>query len=285
MVPVSNAFATPEYIATLGEGAEARGFASLWAPEHVVLFDRYTSRYPYADDGRLVTRGDVGPLDPFAALAFLAARTKRIRLGTGICLVPQRNPLYTAKEVASVDWLSNGRVDFGIGIGWLAEEFAALGVPFARRGARARAYIEVMKRLWCDPVSEYHGEFYDLPACRQYPKPVQQPHPPIHVGGESDAALKRAADFGQGWFGFNLDPVHASERLARLDAILAERGRKRTDVAVSVSPPWRMAVTREIVDRFRELGVDQLILVVVVRDRDELLRRLDAHATLVSGAG
>jgi alkanesulfonate monooxygenase SsuD/methylene tetrahydromethanopterin reductase-like flavin-dependent oxidoreductase (luciferase family) len=111
MVPVSNAFATPDYIAALGEGAEVRGFSSLWAPEHVVLFDQYESRYPYAENGRLLTRGDVGPLDPFAALAFLAARTKTIRLGTGICLVPQRKPLYTAKEVASLDWLSGGRVD------------------------------------------------------------------------------------------------------------------------------------------------------------------------------
>jgi probable F420-dependent oxidoreductase len=127
-------------------------------------------------------------------LAFLAAHTARVRLGTGICLVPQRNPVYTAKEVATVDWLSGGRFDFGVGVGWLAEEFRALDVAFERRGDRCREYLDVMRRLWCDSVSAFAGSFYDLPASRQYPKPVQQPHPPICFGGESDAAMRRVAD-------------------------------------------------------------------------------------------
>src|SRR5262245_2184968 len=214
--PVGNPFATPEYMQALGAGTEERGFHSLWVAEHVVLFDEYESRYPYAEDGRIPARGDAGFLDPFEALAFLAAGTKTLRLGTGICLVPQRNPVYTAKEVASVDWLSAGRLDFGVGVGWLAEEFRACATPFARRGDRSRAYLEVMRRLWCDDVSEYHGEFYDLPACRQYPKPIQRPHPPIHFGGESDAALRRVADLGQGWYPFNLEPEALASRLRDL---------------------------------------------------------------------
>lgn len=177
-VPLGNPFATPEYVRVLGRQAEALGFASIWVAEHVVLFDSYASRYPYAADGRIPAGGESGFLDPFAALSFLAAVTDRIRLGTGICLVPQRNPVYTAKDVASVDVLSNGRLDFGVGIGWLAEEFQALNVPFERRAQRTRSYLEVMRRLWCDPVSAYEDEFYRLNACRQYPKPIQQPHPP-----------------------------------------------------------------------------------------------------------
>jgi len=282
MAPLGSPFATPEYIVTLGTEAEARGFTSLWVPEHVVLFDEYASKYPYSSDGRLAAPPDVGPLEPFTALAFLASHTRTIRLGTGVCLVPQRNPVYTAKEVACLDWLSNGRVDFGVGVGWLAEEFAALGVPFERRGARAREYIEVMRRLWCDPSSEYHGEFYDLPPCRQYPKPLQQPHPPVHFGGESDPALKRVADLGQGWYGFNLDPDRTRERLARLDALLADRGRNRSEVAISISPPWSQPVTLDQVEQFRALGVDQVIVTVLSASPDDLRQALDYYAvTLV----
>ncbi len=279
IAPLANPTATPEYIATLGAAAEERGFASIWVPEHVVLFDDYASKYPYAADGKLRAPSEAGPLDPFVALSFLASHTKTVRLGTGVCLVPQRSPVYTAKEVACVDWLSQGRLDFGVGVGWLAEEFAALGVPFERRGARARAYIEVMRRLWCDAVSEYHGEFYDLRRCRQYPKPVQQPHPPIHFGGESDAALRRAADLGQGWYGFNLEPEQAAERLARLDALLAARGRARSALTISISPPWTRPTTMEHIERFRTAGVDQVILIALAFSRDELLQRLDLYAT------
>jgi alkanesulfonate monooxygenase SsuD/methylene tetrahydromethanopterin reductase-like flavin-dependent oxidoreductase (luciferase family) len=138
---------TPEYLHALATTAEERGFHSLWVAEHVVLFDEYVSRYPYAADGRIPAGGETGFLDPFDALAFLAAHTSRVRLGTGICLVPQRNPVYTAKQVTTVDWLSRGRFDFGVGIGWLAEEFRALGVPFERRAERNREYLEMMRRL------------------------------------------------------------------------------------------------------------------------------------------
>ena len=150
-------FATPSYLRTLGPAAEERGFHSVWAAEHVVLFDEYTSAYPYAADGRIPARGESGFLDPFLALSFIAAGTRTLRLGTGICLVPQRNPVYTAKAVSDLDWMSGGRVDFGVGVGWLAEEFRALGVPFERRGARCRAYLRLMQRLWSDPVSCYES--------------------------------------------------------------------------------------------------------------------------------
>ena len=281
--PLANPYATPEYIKTLGTSVEERGFDSIWVAEHVVLFDEYGSKYPYAENGKIPVPPGSGMLDPFASLSYLAACTSRVRLGTGICLVPQRNPVYTAKEAATVDWMSNGRFDLGIGVGWLAEEFEALGVPFERRGARCRAYIDVMRTLWCDAVSEYDGEFYTLPPTNQFPKPVQQPHPPIHFGGESDAALRRVADVGQGWYGFNLEPDQVAERMTRLETLLERRGRKRADVQVSVCP-YMIAPSEELVRRYRDLGVDRVILVAAAMSPDDLVSALDDLAKMTSVA-
>lgn len=275
--PLANPWATPGYLAALARGAEERGFASIWVAEHVVLFDEYASRYPYAADGKIPAGGESGIFEPFTALAFLAAHSSTIRLGTGICLVPQRNPVYTAKEVAAVDWLSAGRLDFGVGVGWLAEEFEAVDVPFAERGERCRDYLAVMRSLWCDPVSEHHGRFYDLPACRQYPKPVQQPHPPIHFGGESDAALRRVADLGQGWYGFSREPEEVRERIAHLEGLLAERGRSRAEVVVSICP-YLLGFDEDKVARYADAGVDQLIVVALARSEQAWPEVLDGLA-------
>jgi probable F420-dependent oxidoreductase len=277
-VPLANPFATPDFLVRLASSAEEHGFHSIWVAEHIVLFDDYASRYPYAPDGRIPAGGESGLLEPFTTLAFLAACTTTIRLGTGICLVPQRNPVYTAKDVANLDWLSDGRLDFGVGVGWLAEEFEAVGAPYADRGERCRAYLEVMRRLWIDAVSTYEGEFYRLPACRHYPKPVQAPHPPIHFGGESDAALRRVADLGQGWYGFNLLPEEIPERLSKLDALLAARGRRRDEIKVSICPYLR-PMGDGAVERYREAGVDQLIVLAFAVDPDALARRLDELAS------
>jgi probable F420-dependent oxidoreductase len=282
--PLAGPFATGEYLTTLGRAAEERGFHSLWVAEHVVLFDDYGSQYPYAANGRIPAPPESGMLEPFTALSFLAAVTKTLRLGTGICLLPQRNPVYTAKEAANVDFLSGGRLDLGIGVGWLAEEFRVVNVPFERRGARCRSYVEVMRTLWCDAVSEHKDEFYELPACRMYPKPVQKPHPPLHFGGETDAALRRVADIGQGWYGFNRDPREAREGISRLEGLLAKRGRKRSDVTVSISPYLKPLAEGDIA-RYRDAGVDQVILLAFAGDRDGLLRTLDLHATRIAEAG
>jgi probable F420-dependent oxidoreductase len=278
--PIGNPFGTPEYIHTLGTAADARGFHSLWAAEHVVLFDEYQSKYPYAADGRIPVGGEAGLLDPFPALSFLAAVTRKVRLGTGICLVPQRNPVYTAKEVAAVDWLSNGRCDFGVGIGWLAEEFHALAVPFERRAARTRAYLEVMRRCWCDPISQYEGEFYSLPPCRHFPKPIQQPHPPIFFGGESDAALQRVADLGQGWYPFSIGPDVLASRLRDLERLLAARDRQRSELHVVVCP-YMNAADLDMVKRYRDAGADQVVLMAVAGRPDNLVATLDSLANSI----
>jgi probable F420-dependent oxidoreductase len=271
-VPVAAANADPEFLRTVGQAVEERGFESVWVSEHVVLFDDYDSRYPYAADGRFPGGGDSGLLEPFTALAFLASVTRHVRLGTGICLVPQRNPVYTAKQVADLDVLSGGRVDFGVGIGWLREEFEVLQMPFDQRAERCREHLEVMKALWCDEVSEYRGDLYRLRPCRMYPKPVQQPHPPVHVGGESDAALRRVAEFGQGWYSFNRTPAELGDPLRRLDQLLGERDRSRADVQVTV---YLNPLARGMVEGYREHGVDRVVGLCFALDRDSLLATLD----------
>ncbi|HEV7757664.1 MAG TPA: LLM class F420-dependent oxidoreductase [Acidimicrobiales bacterium] len=277
-VPLGTLNANAAFLRALGPALEQRGFESVWVPEHVVLFDDYESRYPYADDGKFPGGGDTGLLEPLTALTYLAAVTDTLRLGTGICLVTQRNPVYTAKQVADLDALSGGRVEFGVGVGWLREEFEALNMPFERRGDRARDHVNVMKSLWTDETSSYDGELYSLAECRLYPKPVQQPHPPIHFGGETDAALRRVADLGQGWFGFNRTPDEVPEALERLDRILGETGRSRADVTITISPYFQN-VDLAALERYAELGVDRVVLLVFAFDVDGLQSTLDQMAT------
>ena len=278
-LPTVAPIASPDFLVRAARAAEERGFHSLWVPEHVVLFDDHRSAYPYSEDGKIpgVDASQLGLLEPLSTLCFLAAATERIRLGSGVCLVPQRNPVYTAKEVANVDWLSGGRFDFGVGVGWLAEEFEVCNVPFARRGARCDSYIEAMRRLWCDEIAEYKDEFYTIPPNRFLPKPVQKPHPPIHVGGESQAALRRAARLGQGWFGFNLPPEQVGPRLQQLDRFLAEGGRSRSEIQISIGPN-NHPVDGGRLEAYREAGVDQLIVAAMAPKIDTLLKVIDGHA-------
>ena len=266
----------PEQIAAMGKAVEERGFAAIWVPEHVLFFEDYASRYPYSEDGRISGFRN-GMLDPFAALTFLAAHTKRIRLGTAICLVPQRDPIYTAKMVSDLDYLSGGRVNFGVGVGWLKEEFDALGIPFADRGKRTRECLKVMQTLWQDPVSQHKGEMYNLPPSLQNPKPVQKPHPPIFFGGESEPALKRVADIGQGWLGANLQPEEIKPKLAQLDKLLANAGRSRKDIKIYVMP-LKMSSDADAFKRYADAGVEQLIPGAGGKGIDDFRTRLDALA-------
>ena len=277
-VPLGNGNANAEILRTLGREAEARGFESIWVAEHVVLFDDYDSQYPYAADGRFPAGGDAGLLEPLVALTYLAAVTDRVRLGTGICLVPQRNPVYTAKQVVDLDNLSGGRVDFGIGVGWLKEEFDVVAAPFDHRGARCDEYLAVMRALWTEDPSSFTGEHYDLRECRMYPKPVQSPHPPIHVGGESNAALRRVAKHGQGWYSFNRKPEDLDEPLARLDDLLAAEGRSRGDIELTVCP-YLQPMDDGAVEGYRERGVDRLVMLCLAFTTEMLEEQLDMLTT------
>lgn len=269
---------TRELLTAAARAAEAAGFHSLWFAEHVVLFDEHTSRYPYAADGRFPLSGAAGLLEPFAAIAFAAAVTTRIRLGTGVCLVPQRPPLYTAKQVADCDVLSLGRLDFGVGIGWLREEFEALGVPFDDRARRCREYLAAMRALWTEPVAHFEGRTLRLPPLRMFPKPIQTPHPPIIFGGESDAALRRVADLGQGWFGFGLTPDEAAARIAALGGLLQARGRARGSVSITVSPYLKPARDAASLRAYADAGVDQVVYGIGWESPAKVCARIEALA-------
>jgi probable F420-dependent oxidoreductase len=251
----------------IGRGAEDIGLNSFWLGEHVVLFSRYESRYPGNPTGELGVPVDQGLMDLSTTIGFLAGVTTELRFGTGICLVPQRNPVYTAKEMATADHLSDGRVDFGIGVGWSWEEFEACGVPWERRGARTDEYLEVMRSLWTEHDSSFEGEFYSLPSCHLYPKPIQNPFP-VHVGGHSRAAMRRTARFAQGWFGFAIGPEDTADCLVLLDEELAKEGRTRADVRITVCPPRKLDAA--MVEAFRGLGVDELLTAYHRQQHDSL---------------
>ena len=280
-MPFSNA-TPPSYIAEAGAVVEEAGFDSLWVPEHVVFFDSYESKYPYSEDGRLPGEPR-SLLDPFSALTFVAAVTKSIKLCTGVCLVPQRNPIYCAKQVADLDYLSNGRFEFGIGIGWLREEFEALGVPWPGRAKRLLECIDVMKTLWQDEISEFDGEFFQFKGAFQNPKPVQTPHPPLIFGGESDAALKRVATIGQGWYGFNLSPDNFARALEKLDNLLESEGRSREELSIYCTPAQGSKGPSDFA-RFEALGADQIILPVFAATVDKLRDRANKTLDLVHAA-
>jgi probable F420-dependent oxidoreductase len=251
----------PERVARLGRAAEERGFESIWMGEHVVELARQDSAYPYAPDGKLPEMIEGGMGEPLIALSFLAAHTTRIRLGTGVLILPQRNPVYLAKEIATLDRLSRGRIDLGVGIGWQREEFAACGVDWEARGRRADEYLQVLRALWCDDPARFEGRFWQLPDCRQVPGPVQRPHPPLHIGGESDAALRRAARHGQGWLGY-LPVAAARERIARLERLLAEHERERSEFEVTLVP-LEQPTTLDAVKRLRDAGAQRVAAIAV----------------------
>jgi probable F420-dependent oxidoreductase len=265
---------TPELLDAVAEQCEARDVGTIWVGEHVVLFQEYASQYPYAADGRIPAPPGSGLLEPLITLTHLAARTTTVRLGTAMLLLPQRNPVYVAKDVATLDWLSGGRVDLGIGVGWLKEEFDALNVPWEHRGKRTDEYLEVLRTLWVDDRSEFHGETYDLPACEMFPKPVQQPHPPVHIGGETDAALRRVARSGHGWHTFNRSPAEVATGLAELDRHLDAAGRSRDELRITVCPYFNQ-LTPEDVTAYAEAGADAVAALFFAFTPDDVARTFD----------
>jgi len=258
--------AQPEIVAQLASKAEEVGFESIFAPEHTVLFPAaaYTSVYPYSEDGKiggLRPEGDTNLLDPFLTLTWAAAHTRTIRLGTGICLVPQRNPLILAKEVASLDVLSAGRVIFGVGIGWLKEEFRALGIAPEHRAARTREYVQAMQVLWTKEDPHFTGRFCSFPPVKLHPKPVQRPYPPILFGGESEPALRRAVEVGNGWLGFNVSVQETAQAIQRMRALAAAAGRDFAALDISIGPYNKEPnLSLETLQRYRDLGVQRVVL-------------------------
>ena len=268
----------------VGSMVEEFGFDSIWVPEHVVTFSEYDAAcpYPYTDTGRPPAHFSAeGILEPMVALAAFAMTTERVTLGTGVAILPQRNPVYFAKMATTVDLLSAGRFVAGLGLGWSKQEYDALGESFEERGARMNDYVQVVRSLWDDATPSFEGAHYRLPPCVQQPQPSRRI--PLFFGGESPAVLNRVARFGDGWFGFRLTPASLIPRLERLERALTAHARSRDELTILVSPgEWGCGA--EDLAKYRDLGVDQVVFVVTATDLTscraqlEQLARLAIHA-------
>jgi probable F420-dependent oxidoreductase len=253
--------------------AEAAGFESVWTGEHVVLPSPQVPPSPAPPHFPM--------LHPSVVLAFVAAATETLRLGTGIVILPQRNPLVLAKELASVDVLSGGRLIFGLGVGYLKPEFDALGVSFRDKGARTDEYIDAIRTLWTEPAPSFKGRFVSFEGIDAQPRPVQQPHPPIVVGGMSEGALARAVARGNGWYGFALDLDRTARCLEGLREAQkrSERPAELGPLEISVTPI--VPLDRDSVKRFEDLGVDRLIPLSMARSGDEVVEFIERTAEAV----
>jgi len=240
----------PEALVRIAQAAETAGFDSLWAGEHHILAES-SSHIP----------ATTHLLNPVVTLTFVAAHTRTVRLGTGILLLPQHQPLILAKELASLDVLSGGRLIVGIGVGWAEAEYEALGVPYRERGARADEYLAAMRAIWSEEKPVYYGRYVSFQEVQAYPHPVQQPTPPIVIGGRAPAVLRRTVEQANGWYGFALDLDETASVLAQLREAAARYHRPASlgELEISVAP--RVPLDKATAQRFAELGVHRLILI------------------------
>ncbi|MFZ0657420.1 MAG: LLM class F420-dependent oxidoreductase [Candidatus Binataceae bacterium] len=259
----------PSSLGAVARKAEELGYESLWIPEHIILPVEYKSPYPYSTSGRMPAPPETPLHDPMLALAFIAGITTRIRLATGIYVLPIRNPFTTAKAVASLDVLSGGRFIFGVGIGWLEEEFTAVGMDFKNRALRSREYVELLKELWTSNDPVYEGKTVSIEGFRMMPKPVQKPHPPFVFGGHTEPSLKRAARLGDGWYGIAESLSDIRGVITRLRGYEAALGRT-TPLELTVSPRLGGPVTVEQVRQFAQMGVSRIILGTTPTTREQL---------------
>jgi probable F420-dependent oxidoreductase len=261
-------------VVELGREAEARGFESLWFPEHTHMPTTTTlnsaGTAPLSDEYRRT-------LDQFVVLGAVAAATSRIKLGTGICLVIQRDPILLAKEVASVDFLSEGRLLFGIGAGWNRPEIENHGVPYARRWRVMRERVQAMKAIWTNDVAAYHGDFVTFDAINSWPKPVQRPHPPIIVGGDGPRAVEHMAEYGDGWMPHPTGGgAPLADRIVAANKQLADAGRQPVPITVFGA----QGDDGEIAE-YQRLGVARCVFRLPPHPRDEVLPALDRFAALM----
>jgi probable F420-dependent oxidoreductase len=266
--------------AVIAKRAEELGFASFWVPEHPILPVHCSSGYPGTPDGSIPPA--VGIIaDPFVALARVSAVTSRIALGTGVCLVPERNPLLLAKEIATLDYYSGGRFIFGIGAGWLKEETEIMGGDFAHRWSQTRDAVLAMKELWTESESEYHGQFYNFPAVRSFPKPAAKPHPPVLLGGSSKYLFSRIVEWGDGWLptGVSLDAIQSGR--ATLNEMAAKAGRDpRTLSIIAFGQPGQFT-TRQEIEALENAGIVHATIWLRRSGQDDVKTELEELAHLV----
>ena len=249
----------PDNLPLLAARGEALGFESVWTGEHVMIPLEYGSQYPYNSSGRIGAPPETHFIDPLIALSHIAAHTTTLRLGTGINLLPQSNPLLFAKQVASLDHLSKGRLLLGLGVGWLAEEFQAMGAEFKGRGKRFDDYLMAVKKVWSGEVVEHQSDSLHWSGFKSYPLPHRQPGPPIIIGGHSKAALRRAVAHGDGWFAFPSGKDEFAGLVAQLRDLSEAAG--RDPASIEITTLWRdYDGGLETLESYRDLGVSRLLV-------------------------
>lgn len=275
-------FATAQSIdvATLAQQAEAAGFESLWLPEHPVLPVNPKTRFPGSPDG-VIPELYAYLVDPFIGLAFAASVTRTLKLGTAICLVPERNPLITAKEIATLDHYSRGRFLFGVGAGWLREETEIFGANFERRWSWARECLLAMKELWTKEEAEFHGEFIHFPPVKSYPKPAQKPHPPIFLGGTAKNVLKRVAEYGNGWMpGRGVSPEQIRTAREELNKLAAQAGRDPKSIEITI---FGLPNDADLAKRYADAGADRgIVLLKSAPEREALADLTEVAARMLT---
>ena len=258
LIPVNVGVRSAQAMIAMSQLAEGLGFESAWTFEHTIVPVEYESKYPYSPDGKMGVTPETNSVDPLIALSAVAAHTKTIRLGTGVNILSQANPLYVAKQAASLDFVSNGRFELGVGIGWLREEFQAAGTPYERRGARFDDYIQAMRKIWSGETVEHKSEFLDWSGFKSYPVPVQNPFP-IVVGGTQGKAFERTARYGNGWFAPTGSPEQLAPFLGQLDQACNDAGRSRSEIEVTAM--WfPNAADLTDVERYTDMGVSRLVV-------------------------
>src|SRR5437867_3936142 len=249
----------PAYLVDVGfmaQKAEDLGFESFWCAEHPFIPVRSASRFPGSDDG-VIPESYSHFVDPFVALARASGATSRIKLGTGIVLVPERHPLLLAKEVSTLDVFSRGRFLFGIGAGWLKEETQIMGGDFDHRWTQTRESVLAMKELWTKPEAEFHGRYYDFPPVRSYPKPAQKPLPPVLLGGAAKNVLQRDVAWGDGWLPNRITPEQVRESRVTLDRLAKDAGPDPARLTISV---FGQHPDRDLIRRYLDAGATRVIV-------------------------
>lgn len=268
--------AAAEQMIPVARHAESAGVESVWTFEHAMVPMDYESRYPYDKSGKMPIPAETWFIDPLISLAHVAAATETLKLGTGVNILPQANPLLLAKQAASIDVLSKGRLLLGLGAGWLEEEYDAMGVPFARRGARFRDYVVAMKKVWSGEVVEHQSDFLSWSGFVSHPTPAQTPHPPLLIGGTSKPALKRVATLGDGWYAPSSGPEQLAGQLEDLKRVAAENDRDYESIEITAS--WRPAAQPDALEQYAELGVSRLIVLLPSTGHSDPMKAIDSLA-------
>ena len=287
------------------ERVDSLGFESLWEGDHIVLPTGGTNQYPYTQDGSYVRPSDTANLEMMTVLSYVASHTKRIRIGSTVIILPYRNPIVQAKMFASLDVLTGGRVICGVGVGWLEKEFETLGVPYSERGPMSDEYLEVFKCLWTQENPEFHGRFYSFDGIQFNPKPVQQPHIPIWVGGHTRRSIRRTVAYGDAWHPTRQTPEYVAGLLPYLRQQAEAAGRNPGEITVSLkrnlhftdlgipdrsttrSGGAMIGTTQQVLDDVRrcgDLGIHQLTYDFLTNDADECIKSIEHFADKVMSA-